>query len=239
MKKLLSFSIWTLITLALVFVALCFFTYFNITDIEVNGIESLSEEQVIQMCALDKSCNLFAFNTAKAKDRLCENHYVKDVSFKKILPQKLVINVNEYKVRGYIPYMNSYLYIDEEGRVLDSRSDMISQLPIVTGLSFDGFTLGEVLETDNPGTYEAVEELSKLFAKYELLGDVIKVDVSDTDNIHLYVNKLDVKFGDFDDANKKIVTLNEILKQVDTSVAGVLDLTTVNSNSSSTYKYLS
>jgi hypothetical protein len=99
--------------------------------------------------------------------------------------------------------------------------------------------LGEVLETDNPGTYEAVEELSKLFAKYELLGDVIKVDVSDTDNIHLYVNKLDVKFGDFDDANKKIVTLNEILKQVDTSVAGVLDLTTVNSNSSSTYKYLS
>jgi cell division septal protein FtsQ len=239
MKKLLSFSIWTFITLALVFVALCFFPYFNIANIEVNGIESLSEEQVTQMCGLDKSCNLFAFNTVKAKNKLMENHYVKDVSFKKSLPQTLVINVTEYKVRGYIPYMNSYLYIDEEGRVLDSRRDMISQLPIVTGLSFDGFTLGEVLETDNPGTYAAVEELSKLFAKYELLGDVIKVDVSDTDNIHLYVNKLDVKFGDFDDANKKIVTLNEILKQVDTSVAGVLDLTTVNTNSSSTYKYLS
>jgi cell division septal protein FtsQ len=239
MKKLLSFLIWTIITVALVFVAMCFFPYFNIVNIEVNGVESLTNEQVIQTCGLDKSCNLLAFNTIKAKQKLIENNYVKDVSFKKTLPCTLVINVDEYKVRGYIPYMNSYLYIDEEGRVLDSRSEMTSQLPIVVGLNFNGFTLGEVLETDNSKTYTAVEELSKLFAKYELLGDVIKVDVSDTDNIHLYVNKLDVKFGDFDDANKKIVTLNEILKQVDTNVAGELDLTNVNSTSSSTYKYLS
>jgi cell division protein FtsQ len=221
--------------LAVVFAALCFFPYFNIDEIQVNGIESLTQEQVIEICNLEKTHNLFAFNTIKAKNALKQNNYVEDVSFKKSLPHTLIINVEEYKVRGYIPYMNAYLYIDENGRVLDSRPDMQAQLPIVSGLKFDSFTIGEVLKTDNPQTYKAVKDMSALFTSYEMLSDVIKVDVSDTDNIHLYVNKVDVKFGSFEGANDKIVTLNEILKQMDTSVAGVLDLTAT----TPTFKYMS
>lgn len=235
MKKIMSFILWTVITLCLVFAAMCFFPYFNISDIQVNGIESLSKEQVISMCGLDRSHNLFAYNTIKAANTLKANNYIKNVSFKKSPPQTLVINVEEYGVRGYIPYMNSYLYIDGEGRVIDSRPDMTKQLPILTGLNFDSFTIGEVLETDNTYTYKAVSEMADLFTAYELSSDVIKVDVSDTDNIHLYVDKVDVKFGSFDDANDKIVELNEILKQLDTSIAGVLDLTAANP----TFKYLS
>ncbi len=235
MKRILSFVLWAAVTLVVVFVALCFFPYFNISSIQVNGIESLTEEQVIKICALDKTHNLFAYNTIKAANDLKANNYVSDVSFKKIFPQTLVINVDEYKVRGYIPYMNSYLYIDGEGRVLDSRPDMSKQLPIVTGLHFDSFKIGQVLNTDNPKAYKAVKEMANLFGGYDMLGNVIKMDVSDTENIHLYVDKVDVKFGDFDNANDKMVVLNEILKQMDTSVAGVLDLTAA----TPTFKYLS
>lgn len=235
MKKILSFFLWAVITLLVVFAALCFFPYFNIANIQVNGLESLTQEQVISLSGLDKSRNLFAYNTIKASNNLKANNYIKDVSFKKQLPNTLVINVEEYGVRGYIPYMNSYLYIDGEGRVIDSRPDMIRQLPVVTGLSFDSFTIGEVLETDNPQTYKAVSEMAGLFTTYELSGDVIKVDVSDTENIHLYVDKMDVKFGSFEDANDKIMELNEIIKQMDTSVAGVLDLTAA----TPTFKYMS
>jgi hypothetical protein len=46
---------------------------------------------------------------------------------------------------------------------------------------------------------------------------------------------VDVKFGSFQNANDKIATLNAILKQMDTSVAGVLDLTVQNP----TFKYMS
>ncbi len=235
MKRAASFFIWTAITVFCVFVALCFFPFFNISEIEVNGIESLTQEQVISICSLDESRNLIAFNTFKAANELKKNNYVEDVSFDKQLPQKLVINITEHKVRGYIPYMNSYLYIDEDGRVLDSRPEMTKQLPIVVGLQFDGFTMGELLNTDNPDAYKAVEELSKLFSKYDLLDAVIQVDVSDVENIHLHVDKVDVLFGDFDDANGKMGTLSEILKQLDTSVAGVLDLTAA----TPTFKYMS
>ncbi len=235
MKKILSFIFWTIVTLAIVFVALCFFPYFSIGEVKVNGIDGLSQEQVIKICNLDKSHNIFAFNTFKAEKALKENPYVKDVSFKKSYPHTLVINIEEYKVRGYIPYMNSYLYIDGEGRVLDSRGDMTKQLPIVTGLDFDGFKVGQVLDTDNPQAYVAVKEMAGLFSSYDMLGKVIKMDVSDTDNIHLYVDKVDVIFGSFEGANDKMATLNAILKDMDTSTAGVLDLTI----STPTFKYLS
>lgn len=235
LKKILSYIFWAAVAAALLFAALCLFPYFNISDVQVNGIESLNEEQVKQICALDKQHNLFAYNTVKAGNLMRANNYVRDVKFKKVFPHTLVIDVDEYKVRGYIPYMNSYLYIDGEGRVLDSRPETTKQLPIVTGLSFDTFTIGQVLNTNNPNAYDAVKKMAALFENYDMLSAVIKMDVSDTDNIRLYVNKVTVKFGGFNDANDKIVVLNEILKEMDTSVAGVLDMTA----KTPTFKYLS
>ena len=55
MKKAASFFLWTLITLILIFVALCFFPLFNISEIEVKGIESLTEEQVIDASSGEES----------------------------------------------------------------------------------------------------------------------------------------------------------------------------------------
>lgn len=228
MKKFFSGVFWVAVTLGLLYGAACFFPYFNIRETEVTGIENLSEEQVLEICGIGENTNLFAFSTLKACESLKENNYVKDAEIKKSLPHKLIINIVENQVRGYIPYMNAYLYIDENGRVLDSRPDMKKQLPIVTGLKFDGFILGEVLETDSISTYKSVSEMAELFSRYELLNAVIKVDVADENDIHMYVDKLDVKFGSFDDANEKIAYLNEILKATDTTVSGTLDLTPEN-----------
>lgn len=234
MKKFFSGVFWVVVTFVLLYGAACFFPYFNISETEVTGIESLSKEQVMEICGVNESTNLFAFNSFKACEKLRENNYVKEAEIRKSLPHKLIINIVENQVRGYIPYMNAYLYIDENGRVLDSKPGMTKQLPIVTGLEFDGFILGEVLKTDSISTYKSVSEMAELFSRYELLNAVIKVDVADENDIHMYVDKLEVKFGSFDDANEKIAYLNEILKVTDTSVPGMLDLTVDNP----VYKYL-
>ena len=61
----------------------------------------------------------------------------------------MVISLTERKVRAYVPYMGSYLYIDEFGRVLEINSQMSSALPVVTGLKFDTFMLGEKINAEN------------------------------------------------------------------------------------------
>ena len=146
------------------------------------------------------------------------------------MPSTVIVNITEYKLRAYIPYMGNYLYINDNGRVLDVRNSFTKQLPVLVGLKFDKFSLGERLEVENPEAYDVMVELSLLFEKYSLLGDIVKVDVSDTTDIHLYIDKIDVDFGSFENVNKKILTLIEVIKQLDTSIAGKLNLTGENAS---------
>ena len=181
---------------------LTFFTLpvFNIKSIEISGNENLSKEQIESMLNTKVGNNIFAFNKTKALKNIKSNNYVEEVSIHRKLPSTITVNIKEYKLRAYVPYMGSYLYINDYGRILDTQKTFKKQLPVVEGLKFNQFTLGEVLQVDNPSAF-------------------------DENDIHFYVGKIDVEFGSFDDANKKLLTLNEVLKQLDTSYAGVLNLT--------------
>ena len=206
---------------------LTFFTLpvFNIKTIEINGNENLSKEQIESMLNTKVGNNIFAFNKTKALKNIKSNNYIEEVSIHRKLPSTITVDIKEYKLRAYVPYMGSYLYINDYGRILDTQKTFKKQLPVVEGLKFNQFTLGEVLQVDNPSAFDTVVQLSKLFAMYQLLNTIVRVDVSDENDIHFYVGKIDVEFGSFDDANKKLLTLNEVLKQLDTSYAGVLNLT--------------
>lgn len=211
-------------------ISLMFMPFFNITNIEVTGNKALTEQDIITTVGLDNETNLMAFNPFSAKKSLKSNPYVNDVTFTKSFPRTLKINLDEHKVRGYVPYMGNYLYINDNGLILDIQPTFTEQLPVVIGLDFSDFTLGKVLKVNNTETFTSVVELSKLFTKYEMLGDIIRVDVSEPDNIHLYVDKVDVIFGDFTDSNQKILTLNEILPKLDTATPGILDISDINTN---------
>lgn len=235
MKKALPYTIIIILTIiVLTCIFLMVFPYLNIKEIQVKGNENVTEEKVIEYVTENNFKNLFAFNIFKAEKKLLTNHYIKAVSFQKHFPSTLVVNITEYKVRGYISYLGEYLYIDDEGRVLDIQPSFTKQLPVVEGLKFNDFTLGQVLKVDNPSTFNSMVELSKLFSKYELLTDVVRVDLNNSAEIHLYVGKVDVIFGDLTSSSQKLLTLNEIVKQLDTNDPGILDLTVENP----TFKYI-
>lgn len=210
---------------------------FYINDVVVTGIENLKEEQIISTVGLNnKTTNIFAFNSIKAKETLKQNPYIEDVKIIKNLPESIAFEITERKIRGYIPYMSSYLYINDDGRVIDVQTSYVKQLPVVIGLNFSKFTLGEILEVDNKEAFDVVVQLSKLMTKYEILEDVIKVDVSKPEDLHLYVNNIDVLFGTFEDLNWKMSTLNEIIKKIPEEDKGFLDIS--NSNKTPRFTYL-
>lgn len=227
-----------LITAVVIFVvlwALIFkLPFFNVSKIEINGMDNLTEEQVLSMLTVSEGDNIFSFSTSKCEKQLSKSHYVKDVEVSRKLPDTVIVNLDEYKLRGYVPYMGSYLYINEDGLILDIQKDITKQLPVVEGLKFDSFTVGEVLQVENPGAFTTMVELSRLFEKYKLLTDIIRVDVNNVDDVHLHVNKVDVELGSMDDVNRKLLMLIEVLKQLDTNYAGRLNLTGDNA----TFEYL-
>lgn len=217
-----------------VMITLFMMPFFSIKTIRVTGNEALSADQIKSCLTFKEGDNIFLFNKSKCKSNILDNHYVKTVDINRILPQTVEITVTEYKLRGYVPYSGSYLYIDGEGRVLDVQKEIKKSLPVVEGLKFNNVTVGEILQVDNPSTFETMVHLSKLFEKYELLSDVIRVDMTDVTDIHLYTGNVDINFGSFDDANRKLLMLIEVLKTFDTSVPGTINLTA----DKATYKYM-
>ena len=140
---------------------------------------------------------------------------------------KTVSGYDEMYACGYVPYVDYFLNIDMDGRVLYITSTVNDNLPVIEGLKFNRFILGGYLETDNDEAFNTIAMLVKLFEKYGLDEKVInKIDVANLDDIHLYTNNVDVAFGSHKDADKKIRTLKEILANlhVAENIKGLLDI---------------
>ena len=236
MKKV-SFKIFIgigVISAILIGIMIC--PYFYIKNIDVTGNGIVSRDDILEVLELNSGdTNLYAFNSFSGESKLLKNPYIKSVDFSRVFPDTLEIKIVERKPCGYIPYMNTFLFMDDEGRILDAKSSYTQPLPVVYGLNFNSFTLGEKLNVEPTEKLNVVVELSKLMDRYKIIENVVKVDVSKTEDIHLYVNKVDVVLGEFNDVNWKIGALSEIIKKLSPDDKGILDISSSQKTPAFTY----
>ena len=197
---------------------------FTIKNIEITEMEKYTKDEICEMVNIKEGMNMFLFNRFSAMKTLKSNTYIESAKISYKLPDTIAITIDERKVRGYVPYMGSYLYIDEEGRVLEVSSEMNRALPVVYGLNFNSFTLGEKIEAENKEAFDIMVNIAYLMSKYELLDMVVKIDVSNPDKILAYVNKVEVNLGDMSNGDRKIRTMAEVIKNINENDRGSLDL---------------
>ncbi len=197
---------------------------FTIKNIEITTMDKYSKDELCSMLNLKTGTNMFLFNRFSASKVLKNNNYVEDYNISYKFPDTIKIDITERKVRGYVPYMGSYLYIDEYGRVLEINSQMSSALPVVEGLKFDTFVLGEKINAENKEAFDIMVTIAQLMNKYELLDIVVKIDVSDINKVTAFVNNIEVNLGDMSNGDQKIRTMGEVVKNLGPNDRGVLDL---------------
>jgi len=144
------------------------------------------------------------------------------------LPDARAITANEgLHPSGFVPYADMFLRIDMNGKVLSVTDTVNDDLPIIEGIRFTHFTIGDYLEADNPEVFNSVAVLIRLFMKYELDDNFIhKIDIANLDDIHLYTNNVVVAFGSLRDADEKVRTLKEIMPNLPIAedMSGKLDI---------------
>ena len=197
---------------------------FALKNIAVEGANHYTTAQLCEMIGLSEGDNILFFGKGKAAQTLEKDPYIADAKLSMRVPDTIVIEVKERKVRGYVPYMGSYLYIDEAGRVLDVQEACHDALPLVKGLSFGSFTLGEVIPVENTEALDVMLHISQLIEKYELLDLVVEIDVSNPDNIYAYVNQVQIILGDMENGDTKIRYMAEVMKTIPKEDRGTLDL---------------
>ena len=200
---------------------------FHFTDITVSGNSQIEKEEILDRAGLDQSVNFFLFGLARARRNIKENPYIDQVIFRRTFPNALEITVRERFISGYIEYLEGmFLYVDENGRVLEVRSYMKKKLPVITGLRFSHVHVGQLLDVDNPDAFGTVVIFSQLLNRHELTGSISQIDVSDPSNTRLRLYNIEVYLGDTNHAHEKILTLREIVDvwPVVQDVPGFLDL---------------
>ncbi len=215
--------IGTLVALVVI-VGLLFSPFFETKTINLRGCNRYSLGEICDTISFHTGDNLVLFSQSKAEKTLLSDPYIAAADISLILPDTMTITIEERLVRGYVPYMGAYLYIDMEGRVLETQSTCAAALPVVTGLKFTSFQLGELLPVENTEALAVMLQLSKLIEKYELLDHVLEVDVSDANDIVIHVNGVQVSLGDVDRIDQKIRYMAEIVATIPEEDRGTLDL---------------
>jgi len=214
---------------------------FNIDVVEITGNEKFSDNYVKNIIFQNKTQSLYKFNSLNAARELKKNPYIAEARFTKTFPDKLTVEIKERAASGYVEYINGeYIYIDENGVVLEVAPDYTERFPVVVGLNFNSFSLGQPILPENSRAFEALIELQFLFNKYDLENDIIKVDLGDEDNIRFYIYNIDIEFGGIANADEKIRVMKEVLVKIPDyeNVKGFLDMNTIHKDELARFRRL-
>ena len=228
-----------LVLVVVVAACMLFSPLFSVKKIEVEGASQFTTSELCEKIGLSKGDNLLLFSKGRAEKTLEKSPYIASAKLSAKLPHTMKITIKERKARGYVPYMGSYLYIDEEGRVLEVAGSCRDALPLVKGLKFDSFTEGEILPVQNTDALAVILEISQLMEKYELLDEVVEIDVSKPKDIYAYVNQVQIHLGNMTNGDMKIQYMQQIVKTIPKEDRGILDLSGLdNPKANVTFQYL-
>ncbi len=203
---------------------------FNITAVNVQGNTKVSTNDIVeQIDLLVLNKNIFTYPANKYEKELTQNPYFSNVTVSKKFPNQIDVTLEEKNISFYVLYSkNTYLYLDNEGVVLDTNQNITESCPIIKGLEFENFTLGEKLVVSNQKAFDDALTISKTIKRYGDFEDQIVVDVSDVNNINIVTGNINIVFGDVSDCDLKVRRCIATIPEIDPTLKGYLYVNDVN-----------
>ena len=217
-KNLVKFFVkWTSILLLLVGTIIFILTtpMFNIKNININGIEYLTEEQILSLSELNKNENIFKNSKSKISEKIKQNPYVESVIIKRALPDTLNINIKERKRSYMLNFVNGYVYIDTQGYILEISEEKL-EVPIISGYKTqeEKIVEGNRLEIEDLENLNNVLKITKSLEEIEISKNIItNIDISNKEDYTVYIEseKKMIHFGDISNLNNKILYVKAMI----------------------------
>jgi len=184
---------------------------FYIQEVVIQGNNRIGKADIEQRLGLNSTSNILLFNTGAARRRIMGNLYIGGVSFRRDLPGRLYVTVFERRPSAYVEHMGNFLVLDDFGRVIEIRPNFQETLPLLEGLKFTSFQLGEMLDVSNATDFDSVVLYTQLLVTHGLIHYISHINVSDPSNIRILVNYLEFHVGGPADADEKVRAIVEVL----------------------------
>ena len=208
---------WTSILLLLIGTIIFILTtpMFNIKNINISGIEHLTEEQVISLSELNKNENLFKNSKSKITSNIKQTPYVESVMIKRKLPDTIDIQIKERKRSYILKFVNGYVYIDTQGYILEISEEKL-ELPIISGYKTEEekITEGSRLNTEDLENLNNVLKITNSLGEIDVPKEIItNIDISNKEDYTVYLEneKKTIHFGDASNLSNKILYVKAMI----------------------------
>lgn len=257
-SKYIAVIIFILILLSAGIALLGMSSAFNISEIQAVGAKHCESEEVVKASGALKGTNGFKniggglrnflyLRYGQAESNILRKFpYIKNVTVRYVLPDKVLIRVEEREPFVLIPYLGAFLLVDNEGYVLETLNQQGDEgedeeeeekeeafLPVVKGLKFTGYQAGQALKMENKENFNMLIILLNALTEeekndnFKFMEQIDIIDVSDADNIRVYMDsRLVVNYGDLYDLSYRVKLSRQIIqKNIDDNAKGILDFT--------------
>ena len=188
---------------------------FNIEEIEIIGNEKIESLTIESLSGVIKGKNIFQVSKKQIINGVKENQYINSVKVKRKLPGTLEIDVEERKISYQVKVINSYVYIDYKGNILEVSSKK-ENVPLVEGFTTEQDTLlnGKRLSNDDIENLRVILRIMENAKTSEIDNLISTISMKNNEYI-LELNKENkiVYLGDATDLTNRMTYIKIILEK--------------------------
>ena len=189
---------------------------FNISSIEVLNNNRVPTDTIISLSGLHTNENIFRFVSTQATNAIKQNAYIEDVKIRRVIPNKIEIEVTEREPSYSIPVLGEFAYISTQGYILEITQNELN-LPIIYGLQIaeENITAGARICEEDLTSLETILRIMSTLKENGLDSKVTNIDISNKNDYIIYMQeeKKTIHLGDASNLSNKILYVIAILEQ--------------------------
>ncbi len=206
---------------------------FTVKDIQVSGCEIVDEQIVADTVKRETPLGNTLLLCLKGKlNQLDDIPFISKMDIEYTGKHSVSVTVYEKSMAGCVEYMNSYVYFDKDGVVLDASDQMVDGVPCIKGLTFSQWEMGEKLPISDEKKFQSILTITQLVEKYGLEIDGIKFTAEN--EIILTHKDITIELGEGEYLAVQMMNLGNILANLE-GMSGTLymkDFDSVNTTAS-------
>ena len=179
----------------------------------------ITKEEIQQSSNLKIGDKLYKFLRSEIADNIEKNPYIKSVEVLRNISGNVKLNVIQRSPKYMINFSGEYLYVDNEGYILEINSENNGS-PIIIGFAtdFSSLSIGTSkirLESKDLEKLKIVNNILEALESNDVKNVITSVDVTDKNDIILNLedDRKSVHLGDGTELNTKVLYMKKILEK--------------------------
>ncbi|MCM1272328.1 MAG: FtsQ-type POTRA domain-containing protein [Clostridium sp.] len=215
-----------IIILAMLLIGGIYISTFRLTDIQVSGCQVVDEKTIMEAVEntgySGNTIMLYIGNKLKPIENI---PFVAKVEIEFVSKNKVSVTVYEKSIAGCTEYMDSYVFFDKDGIILESSHEMIKGVPCIRGLEFESWEKGQKLPIKEDKKFQYILTITQLVEKYGL--DIDSIKFTAEEEIILMHGGLTIELREGEYLAEQLMNLGNMLKSLDAD-AGILHMKVIN-----------